>query len=188
MTDVTAEQPALSPLEHQGRKLPDTLDGTLQPVFKLKEKSEFIKWGYRVYAYLELLDLEDLVSDLPRPNRNAPSYTKWRKHSKMVRTWLISAMHNDLLDDIIYCGERLEYADEFLRRSLLDHIQGTISTRYGIQTMVRSYDQAMLISMKTVMKIKTNLSRDQQLLAHVVLHPIQMVEMMRSSHLDTMYD
>ena len=82
--------------------MPNTLDGTLQPVFKLKEKSEFIKWEYRVYAYLELLDLEDLVSDLPRPNRNAPSYTKWRKHSKMVRTWLISAIHNDLLDDIIY--------------------------------------------------------------------------------------
>jgi hypothetical protein len=78
MTDATAEQPALPSLEHQGRKLPDTLDGTLQPVFKLKEKSEFIKWEYRVYAYLEMLDLEDLVSDLPRPNQNAPSYTKWR--------------------------------------------------------------------------------------------------------------
>jgi hypothetical protein len=96
--------------------LPDTFDGTLQPVLKLEEKSEFIKWEYRVYAYLELLDLEDLVSDLLRPNQNAPSYTKWRKNSKMVRTWLISAIHNDLLDDVIYCGERIEYADEFLRK------------------------------------------------------------------------
>jgi hypothetical protein len=82
----------------------------------LLEEEALIKWEYRVYAYLELLDLEDLVSDLPRPNRNAPSYTKWRKHSKMVRTWLISTIHNDLLDDIIYCRERLEYADEFLRK------------------------------------------------------------------------
>src|ERR1700722_1725021 len=116
MTDVTAEQPALPSLEHQGRKLPDALDGTLQPVFKLKKRSEFTKWEYRVHASLEQLDLEDLVSDLPRPNGNAPSYTKWRKHSKMVRTWFISAIHNDLLDDIIDCGERLEYADEFLRK------------------------------------------------------------------------
>jgi hypothetical protein len=32
----------------------------------LQEKSEFTKWEYRVHAYLELLDLEDLISDLPR--------------------------------------------------------------------------------------------------------------------------
>jgi hypothetical protein len=81
-----------------------------------RKKSEFTKWEYRVHAYLELLDLEDLISDLPRPNEDAPSYAKWRKHSKMVRTWFISTIHNDLLDDIIYCGERLEYADEFLRK------------------------------------------------------------------------
>jgi hypothetical protein len=108
--------PTLSPLEHQGRKLPDKIDGTFQPAFKLQEKSEFTKWEYRFHAYLELLDLEDLVSDLPRPDENASSYTKWRKHSKMVRTWFISAIHNDLLDDIMDCGERLEYADEFLRK------------------------------------------------------------------------
>ena len=108
--------PTLSPLEHQGRKLPDKIVGTLQPVFELKNKSEFTKWEYRFHAYLELLDLEDLVSDLPRPDENASSYTKWRKHSKMVRTWFISAIHNDLLDDIMDCGERLEYADEFLRK------------------------------------------------------------------------
>jgi hypothetical protein len=108
---------ALPPLEHQGRKLPDTIDGSLQPVFKLQEKLEFTKWEYRVQASLEQFDLEDLISsDLPRPNENAPSYTKWRKHSKMVRTWFISAIHNDLLDDIMDCGERLEYADEFLRK------------------------------------------------------------------------
>ena len=95
----------------QGRKLPDKIDGTLQPVFKLKKRSEFTKWEYRVHASLELLDLEDLVSDLPRPNGNAPSYMKWRK-----QTWFISAIHNDLLDDIMDCGERLEYADEFLRK------------------------------------------------------------------------
>jgi len=103
---------ALPSLEHQGKKLPDAIDGTLQPVFKLKEKLEFTKWEYRVQASLEQFDLEDLISDLPRPNANAPSYTKWRKYSKMVRTWFISATHNDFLDDIIYCGERLEYADE----------------------------------------------------------------------------
>ena len=96
--------------------MPDKIDGTLQPVFELKNKSEFTKWEYRFHAYLELLDLEDLVSDLPRPNGNSPSYAKWRKHSKMVRTWFISAIHNDLLDDIMDCGERLEYADEFLRK------------------------------------------------------------------------
>ena len=46
----------------------------------------------------------------------------------MVRTWFIAAIHGDLLDDIIYCGERLEHADEFL---------GKIFVRsYG-------YDQAM---------------------------------------------
>jgi hypothetical protein len=111
-----AEQMALSPLGHQGRKLPDKIDGTLQPVFKLKNKSEFTKWEYHFHAYLELLDLDDLVSDLPRPNENASCYTRWRKHSKMVRTWFISAIHNDLLDDIMDCGERLEYADEFLRK------------------------------------------------------------------------
>jgi hypothetical protein len=104
MTDVTAEQPALPSLEHQGKKLPDTLDGTLQPVSK---------WEYRVQASLEQFDLEDLISDLPRPSGTAPSYVKWRKHSKM---WFISAIHNDLLDDIMDCGERLEYADEFLRK------------------------------------------------------------------------
>ncbi|KAN0079158.1 hypothetical protein V8E54_004372 [Elaphomyces granulatus] len=50
------------------------------------------------------------------------------------------------------------------KRSLLDHMQGTISTRYGIQIV------------------------DQLPVAHVVLHPIiQMVEMMQSSHSDTMY-
>ena len=107
---------ALPPLEHQGRKLPDKIDGTLQPIFKLKKRSEYAKWEYRVHASLEQLDLEDLVSDLPRSNGNAPFYTKWRKHSKMVRTWFISAIHNDLLDDIVDCGERLEYADEFLRK------------------------------------------------------------------------
>jgi hypothetical protein len=55
-------------VEHQDRKLPDTIDGTLQPVFKLKGKSEFTKWEYRVQASLEQFDLEDLISDLPRPN------------------------------------------------------------------------------------------------------------------------
>ena len=108
--------PALSPLEHQGRKLPDKIDGTFQPAFKLQEKSEFSKREYRVQASLEQFDLEDLISDLPRPDENAPSYAKWRKHSKMVRTWFISAIHNDLLDDIMDCGERLEYADEFLQK------------------------------------------------------------------------
>ena len=62
---------------------------------------------YRVQASLEQFDLEDLISDLPRPNENAPSYAKWRKDSKMVRMWFISAIHDDLLDDIMDCGERL---------------------------------------------------------------------------------
>jgi hypothetical protein len=55
----------------------------------------------------------------------------------MVRTWFISAIHNDLLDDIIYiCGERLEYTDEFLRkfRKVLlggDHIHKIWDTDSG---------------------------------------------------------
>ena len=101
-------------------------------------------------------------------------------------------IHNDLLDDVIYCGERLEYADEFLRKIkkiFVGSYTGTISTRYGIQTVVRSYDQAMLILIKAVMKMTTNPSRDQLPVAHVVLHPIiRMVEMMQSSHSDTMLE
>src|ERR1700744_4578221 len=46
----------------------------------------------------------------------------------------------------------------------------------------------MLILMKTAMEMTTNPSRDQLPQAHVVLHLIQMMEMMRSSHLNTMYD
>ena len=158
------------------------------------QKSQLTKWEYRVQASLEQFDLEDLISDPLRPNGNTSSYTKRSKHSKMVRTWLISAIHNDLLDDIIlvYCGERLEYADEYLRnirKIFVGSYAGDHSTRYDIQTVVRSYDQAMLILMKTVMKMTTNQSGDQpplaNVLANVVLHPIQMVEMMQS---DTMYD
>ena len=121
------EQTALPPLELQGRKLPNKIDSTLQPVFELKNKPEFTKWEYRFHAYLELSDLEDLVSGLLRPNGNAPSYPKSCKHLKMVRTWFIAAIHGDLLDDIIYCGERLEHADEFLGKIFVgsyggDHI------------------------------------------------------------------
>ena len=90
-------------------------------------------------SYLELPDLEELVG-LPRPNGNAPSYTKSYKHLKMVRTWLIAAIHGDLLDDIIYCGERLEHADEFLGKIFVGSYGGD-----HIHTVVISYDQAMLI-------------------------------------------
>jgi hypothetical protein len=70
------------------------------------------------FATLEQFDLQDLISDLPRPNENAPSYAKWRKHSKMVRTWFISAIYNDLLTILWIAVNvlKVEYADEFLRK------------------------------------------------------------------------
>ena len=40
-TYKTAYQNKLPPLEHQGRKLPNKIDSTLQPVFELKNNPEF---------------------------------------------------------------------------------------------------------------------------------------------------
>jgi hypothetical protein len=69
----------------------------------------------------------------------------------MVRTWFISAIFLTIsLIAANVLSMQMNFSEKS-ERSLLD-MQGTISTRYANQTVVRSYDQAMLILMKMAMK------------------------------------
>jgi len=111
---------------------------------------------------------------------------KWLERGLFLRFTTTSLTISYIAANVL--SMQMNFSEES-ERSLLDHMQGTVSTRYGIQTVVRSYDQTMLILMKTAMRMTTKLnqpiagSTTGPPVAHVVLHPIiQMVEMMQSSH------
>jgi hypothetical protein len=83
----------------------------------------------------------------------------------MVRTWLISAIHNDLLDD------SLEYADEFLRK-IKKIFVGSYAGDHTHKIWYPDNGKIVRSSHVDLMKMTTKPSRDQLPVAHVVLHSI----------------
>ena len=80
--------------------------------------------------------------------RSGVSIRKWLERGLSLRFTTTS-----LTISYIFAANVLNIQMNFCENSERSYLEGTISTRYGTQTVVRSYDQTMLILMKTVMKM-----------------------------------
>jgi hypothetical protein len=68
-----------------------------------------------VASVLEQNDLDSLINkNLPHPQEGHPKFNIWKKASKQVKTWLLSHLGNEIMDEARTCGLDLTYAGSVL--------------------------------------------------------------------------
>ena len=103
---------------------------TIHPVMVLTGRDNFEEWSYVVHSRLDLHGFADLISDLPRPQPNDPSYRLWQTASKAVQNWLITIINPAILRSLRVHATSTRYADECW--TAISHIvngQGITQTR-----------------------------------------------------------
>ena len=99
----------------QATELPDKLDQTLNAINTLNSKKQFDNWMEIVEAVLDQYEIASVIDKkLPRPTPTDAKYAIWRKASKQVRTWILSHLGNDIMEELRTSGINRDYADDLI--------------------------------------------------------------------------
>ena len=99
----------------QATELPEKLDQTLNAINTLNSKKQFDNWMEIVEAVLDQNEIASVIDrTLPRPTPTDAKYAIWRKASKQVRTWILSHLGNDIMEELRTSGMNRDYADDLV--------------------------------------------------------------------------
>ena len=99
----------------QATELPDKLDQTLNAINTLNSKKQFDNWMEIVEAVLDQYEIASVIDKkLPRPTPTDAKYAIWRKASKQVKTWILSHLGNDIMEELRTSGINRDYADDLI--------------------------------------------------------------------------
>lgn len=116
---IKPPEPITWPKTTQGADLPEIEQISIRSISKLDKGDDFQLWKTQVCTTLDPLHIHRLVLPYPRPEKDDPTYARWKVWSVAVRSWLFSQMTNEMLDYVLvfyrHQGEKgalPRYADE----------------------------------------------------------------------------
>ena len=120
-TSIDASDPlALHPSDHPGIVL----------VTKLLEGYNYGQWSRGMCISLSAKNKIGLINgSIKAPSTTDPKYNIWRRYNDMVLSWILNAIHPDLLGSVIYAATAAEVWEELNER----FSQGNDSRIFQIQ-------------------------------------------------------
>ena len=114
-TPNTPSEHTISITMTQATELPDKLDQTLNAINTLNSKKQFDNWMEIVETVLDQYEIASVIDKkLPRPTPTDAKYAIWRKASKQVKTWILSHLGNDIMEELRTSGINRDYADDLI--------------------------------------------------------------------------
>src|SRR5467141_3462111 len=113
--NTPSEHTTISTAMTQATELPEKLDQTLNAINTLNSKKQFDNWLEIVEAVLDQNEIASVIDrTLPHPTPTDAKYAIWRKASKQVRTWILSHLGNDIMEELRTSGMNRDYADDLV--------------------------------------------------------------------------
>src|SRR6267378_3354196 len=113
--NTPSEHTTMSTAMTQATELPEKLDQTLNAINTLNSKKQFDNWMEIVEAVLDQNEIASVIDrTLPHPTPTDAKYAIWRKASKQVRTWILSHLGNDIMEELRTSGMNRDYADDLV--------------------------------------------------------------------------